>query len=128
MGHREILRRAVLLAAVFLASQFAVDCALAAEVPSFTYKKTLTQVAYPSRMVEDRDGNLYVTDSRGGKVYVFDRYGVLVRLEVVNQPISIAYDSVGGVVYVGTASQGIFVLGEASSHVSAAVAGFPASR
>lgn len=124
MGHRERLRRAVFLATVFLAGQFAVDVARAAEPPSFNYKTTLLQVAYPSRMAQDNVGNLYVVDSRSDKVYVFDRYGALVQLVAVGQPRTIAYDSVSDVVYVGT-PQGIFVLGEKSAHIVPSEAGDP---
>lgn len=105
---REVFVVLIVLAAIAL---FGAVAAHASSPPSFDPKPSIT-VPYPERIAQDLDGNLYVSDSRKGKVTVFDKYGHKVReVDSIAKPAAVATDRTTGVVYVAS-PDGVFVLGE----------------
>ncbi|MDT8316471.1 MAG: hypothetical protein RQ824_00580 [bacterium] len=97
----------IALAALVL---FAPLVAMAYEPPSFEYDSSL-QLSYAGRMAQDLEGNIYVADSRQGRVYVYDKYGRSVdTVNTIAQPAALAAGPAG---YIYVASpHGVYLLGD----------------
>jgi len=84
--------------------------AMAYELPSFEYDSSL-ELSYAGRMAQDADGNIYVADSRQGRVYVFDKYGRSINtVNTIAQPAAVAASPAGDI-YVAS-PHGIYLLGD----------------
>ena len=73
---------------------------LAAEIPRIGSRSISAKLVSPTGVATDTGGNIYVTESAGNRLLVYDRYGNSLReVKGLNKPTGVAVDS-GGRIYI----------------------------
>ncbi|MDW7773481.1 MAG: 6-bladed beta-propeller [Desulfobulbaceae bacterium] len=98
------LLRLLFLAAVLLSISFSSQ---ASELPDYERLDPVTNsITSPVAVALDRDGRLYVAETRANRVVILSQSGRFIgKLDGLSEPISVAVDS-GGPIYVGSKEKG----------------------
>jgi DNA-binding beta-propeller fold protein YncE len=80
--------------------------ARAAEIPKTVGKSIACRVSSPTGVAVDGTGNVYVTESSGNRLIVYDKYGTFLReRKGLNKPTGVAVDQWGRVYVSNTGSK-----------------------
>lgn len=83
---------------------------LAADIPKCGSRSISAKLVSPTGVATDSGGNIYVTESAGNRLLVYDRYGNLLReVKGLNKPTGIAVDSAGRIYISNTGRKAVDV-------------------